>query len=638
MTPPPPTSPAAGDDEPSSHPSSSPGRPRRSPGRWSSQQPHAFEKRAVNDPETDSRSQPGGLSRVVLESGAFPDRSDEGDSSPSDPTDLPLFADDLATGMSPAPTTETNVGGDARSGRVRPDFAPRPQPGQSPIPGAQQADRQSGRTVRSSAVPVTHEGSGAAAVHSNRVFDWDQVTQLRAQASDQLTAALEAVDGRLGDRMGEEARRQLGRSIIHELLTEEVAEQVQRGRSGWSVTEQNELAKVIFDALFGLGRLQPLVDDERVENIVIAGCDNVWLELNDGTLVRGPAVAETDEQLIADLVFLAERSQTAARTFSESTPRLHMRLPGGARLAAAAWVTPRPSVVIRRHRLRRVTFEDDLVPNETFSPLAAEFLRACIRSRKSVVVCGHQGAGKTTVVRALCACMDPWEAIGTFETEYELHLNELSDQHLIVHAWEARPGSGEVGLNGRRAGEFTLDEALYDSFRFNLSRQIVGEVRGPEVWAMIKAMEAGSGSLSTVHARDASAALRRLATCAQEAGPQITSELAHAKLAETIDIVVHMHMETAPRGDGTFRRRRWVNEIIAVEPGEDLHGWATTHVFAPHPQDGPAVPYILPDHLRHDLAGYGFGPDKAREFQTQAGLHPLHSVDGDAVDGRGRRP
>jgi len=452
--------------------------------------------------------------------------------------------------------------------------------------------------------------------------DWDQVAALRSQASDQLTAALEAADGRLD--VG--ARRELGRSIIQELLQDEVAEQVERGRHGWSVAEQNELAQVVFDALFGLGRLQPLVDDDRIENIIISGHDNTWLETTDGTLVRGPSVADSDEQLIADLVFLADRSQTAARPFSEGTPRLHMRLDGGARLAAAAWVTPRPSVVIRRHRLREVTFEDDLVPNETFSPLAAEFLRACVRSRKSIVVCGAQGAGKTTAIRALCACMDPWEAIGTFETEYELHLHELKDKHLIVHAWEGRPGSGEVGLNGRRAGEFTLDEALYDSFRFNLSRQIVGEVRGPEVWAMIKAMEAGSGSLSTVHARDASAAMRRLATCAQEAGPHVTSELAHSKLAETIDIVVHMHMETSPKADGTFRRRRWVNEIIAVEPGEDIHGWATTHVFAPNPEGGPAVPYILPDYLRHDLGAFGFGPEKAREFQSQASLHPLHTV------------
>lgn len=470
----------------------------------------------------------------------------------------------------------------------------------------------------SSAPPLTRRPAGSAMVaaesgQSRPGLDWAQVAGLRALASDRLTAALESAG-----HLDEAGRRELGRSVVQELLQEEAAEQVERGLRGWDEVTHRLLANALHDALFGLGRLQPLVDDPRVENIVIAGCDNVWLERDDGTLVRGPAIAESDEQLIADLVFLAERSQTAARVFSESNPRLHMRLPGGARLAATAWVTPRPSVVIRRHRLRRVTFEDDLVPNETFSPLAADFLRACIHARKSIVVCGHQGAGKTTTVRALCACMDPWEAIGTFETEYELYLDELTDQHLLVHAWEARPGSGEVGINGRRAGEFTLDEALYDSFRFNLSRQIVGEVRGPEVWAMIKAMEAGSGSLSTVHARDAAAALRRLATCAQEAGPQITAELANAKLAETIDVIVHMRMETTPLADGTFQRRRWVDEIVAVEPGEDLHGWATTHVFAPDPAGGAAVPAVLPDHLRSDLAAYGFGPDQVHQFQASA--------------------
>ncbi|MEJ7832481.1 MAG: ATPase, T2SS/T4P/T4SS family [Nocardioides sp.] len=475
--------------------------------------------------------------------------------------------------------------------------------------------------------------SAEVAAHSGPKIAWDHVAALRAQASDQLTAVLEAADGLLDV----DARRELGRSIIQELLQEEVAEQVQHGRRGWSFIEQNEIAKVVFDALFGLGRLQPLVDDDRVENIIIAGYDNVWLELTDGTLVRGPSVADSDEQLVADLVFLADRSQTAARPFSESTPRLHMRLEGGARLAAAAWVTPRPSVVIRRHRLSEVTFEDDLVPNETFSPLAADFLRACVRARKSIVVSGHQGSGKTTTVRALAACMDPWEAIGTFETEYELHLHELKDKHLIVHAWEGRPGSGEIGLNGRRAGEFTLDEALYDSFRFNLSRQIVGEVRGPEVWAMIKAMEAGSGSLSTVHARDAGAAMRRLATCAQEAGPQVTSELAHSKLAETIDIVVHMHMETTPKGDGTFQRRRWVNQILAFAPGEGPHGWEDTSVFIPNPDGGPAVPNMIPDQLRRDLAPYGFGGEMAHDFQTQASLHSVPDPAG--VHGvRGIRP
>ena len=198
---------------------------------------------------------------------------------------------------------------------------------------------------------------------------------------------------------------------------------------------------------------------------------------------------------------------------------------------------------------------DDLVAREMMTPVAASFLRAAVRARKSIVVAGAQGAGKTTLVRALCAEID---AAG-------------GDRHLRdrVRAAPARartaqdrprlggpPGSGERGADGRQAGEFTLDEALVDSFRFNLSRQIVGEVRGKEIWAMIKAMESGTGSISTTHAADAVAAVRKLVTCAMEAGPHVTHELATSKLAATVDLIVQLSMETsagcrtAPSGPG----------------------------------------------------------------------------------------
>ena len=130
----------------------------------------------------------------------------------------------------------------------------------------------------------------------------------------------------------------------------------------------------MFDSLFRLGRLQPLVDDDRIENIIITGHDHVLLELIDGSLLEGPAVADSDEDLIDFLVFLASRSEVNARGFSEAQPRLHLRLDGGSRLAAAAWVTPRPSVVIRRHRLMEVRL-DDLVARQMLTPVAASFLR-----------------------------------------------------------------------------------------------------------------------------------------------------------------------------------------------------------------------------------------------------------------------
>ena len=465
-----------------------------------------------------------------------------------------------------------------------------------PLPGQ---DRENGRD--GSATPKV-AGLQHPRHAADTFVDWSLVAALRAQASEQLSQALAANRGRLDKA----AQEELGRSIVLDLIESTVAERVNAGGTTPTVTEHHAMARAVFDSLFRLGRLQPLVDDDRIENIIIAGHDNVMLELIDGSLIEGPPVADSDEELIDFLVFLASRSEVNARGFSEAQPRLHLRLDGGARLAAAAWVTPKPSVVIRRHRLMQVTL-DDLVARQTLTPVAASFLRAAVKARKSIVVAGSQSAGKTTLVRALCAEIDPLEAIATFETEYELHLHELG-RHKIVHAWEARPGSGERGSNGRQAGEFTLDEALVDSFRFNLSRQIVGEVRGKEIWAMIKAMESGTGSISTTHATDAVAAVRKLVTCAMEAGQHVTQELATSKLASTIDLIVQLELETST-ANGTPHRRRWVSEIISLAPGERETGYATTHVFAPG-SDGVARPAVLPDEYRaltrhgFDLAAY----------------------------------
>ncbi|MFD6177255.1 MULTISPECIES: CpaF family protein [unclassified Isoptericola] len=466
--------------------------------------------------------------------------------------------------------------------------------------------------------------------------DWGLVAQLRARASQQLSQAVSE-----HDHLTRSAQEELGRTIILDLVEATLADRVDAGLPAWSLPQQHQLAKRVFDALFRLGRLQPLVDDDRVENIMITGADAVLLELADGTLTQAPAVADSDEDLVEFLVFLASRSEVNAREFSESHPTLHLRLDGGARLAASAWVCPRPQVTIRRHRLVEVTL-DDLVALDMLTPVAASFLAAAVRARRSIVVSGAQGAGKTTLVRALCAEIDPWEAIGTFETEYELHLHELRERHRVVRAWEARPGTGELGPDGHRAGEFTLDEALVDSFRFNLSRQIVGEVRGREIWAMIKAMESGTGSISTTHASGAVAAIRKLVTCAMEAGRHVTHELATSKLAATIDLIVHLDMTTepitAPPGEGTAGsgrpaatrsvRRRRVAEIVAVAPGEHETGYATTDVFTstrPTASQGPvgprgqlalARPAVLPDDYR-DLAAYGF--DLAGYFANQNG-------------------
>ncbi|PZS25558.1 MAG: secretion protein [Pseudonocardiales bacterium] len=432
-------------------------------------------------------------------------------------------------------------------------------------------------------------------------LDWALVRAFRQLAADQLAAALREREG-----LDEAARHELGRGIVLNLLSEHADEEMAAGSETFSPDEQQEFAGAIFDSLFGLGRLQPLVDHPDIENIEISGFDNVHLIYSDGRIEAGPPVADSDEELIEFLAFLASRSGGSERPFSPANPRLHLRLSGGSRLAATAWITPRPSAVIRRHRLTDIDLAD-LVARGTMDKALASFLAAAVRSRRTVVVSGGMGAGKTTLIRALCNELDPMERIGTIETEYELHLHEMPDRHERVVAWEARPGSGERGPDGKSVGEITLDDIVYDSLRYNLSRVIVGEVRGREVLPMFKAMQAGAGSLSTTHARSGRAAIERLVTCAMEAGPHVTEQFAYRQIAEHIDLIVQINMEdtTSAIGHGA-QRRRFISEVIAVEAGE--HGMpAVTDVYRPG-DDGRAVPGTLPQWLK-GLARSGFDID-----------------------------
>lgn len=396
-------------------------------------------------------------------------------------------------------------------------------------------------------------------IRSTAGVDWALVAGFRAEVSERLSDAL---GGALWSRTEQESQ---GWAIIRQVLDEDAATTLASGGKLRSTVDQEAMAHAVFDSVFRLGRLQPLIDDDRIENIMIIRFDRVVAEFSDGTMHWMDPVADSDEELADFLAFLAGRSDNP-RPFSPANPSLHLNLECGARLAAAL-DTAGLSVVIRRHRHREVTLSD-LVATGSLTPVVANFLRAAVRARKSIVVSGPQGAGKTTLVRALCAEIDPWEPIGTFETEFELFLHEMPDKHHIVFAWEVQSGSGERGPDGRPAGERTIAAQVIDSFRYNLGRQILGEIRGPEVWSMVKLMESGSGSISTTHAADGQAAMRKLITCAMEAGPQVSQELAAAKLADTLDVIVQLACDIG-RGDpdgSTGRKHRYVAEILEVTP------------------------------------------------------------------------
>ena len=103
---------------------------------------------------------------------------------------------------------------------------------------------------------------------------------------------------------------------------------------------------------------------------------------------------------------------------------------------------------------------------------------------------------------------------------------------------------------------------------------------------MLKAMESGAGSISTTHAASAEGAIGKLVTCAMEAGPHVTHDYAVRAIAAAIDIVVYVHLDTAPARDGTWQRNRWVAEVITVTGGEREKGYAVQHVFRTPPGSG----------------------------------------------------
>jgi pilus assembly protein CpaF len=526
----------------------------------------------------------------------------------------PPAVDDASVRVSsaePAPWVRPTVAPAAASRLARPADGGAPglaQRGSLSTPGL--AHDGAGLQVTPTAVPHLPASSEAASPaagfgRSGGAVDWAQVRAFRQQAAELLTAQLRDRPG-----LDDASRREIGRAVIVAMLRDHADALIAAGGQPPTPAQEHALATATFDALFGLGRLQPLVDDPAVENIEITGHDQVHLVYADGSVRPGPAVADSDEELIETLAFLAARSGgrsgSGERAFSPAHPILDLTLHGGARLAARAWITPRPTVVIRRHRLTDINL-DDLRRLGMLDDALVAFLSAAVRAGKTIVVSGAQGAGKTTLVRALCNELDPWERLGTIETEYELHLHELPERHRRVVALQARPGTGERTADGRAAGEITLDDLLYSSLRLNLSRVIVGEVRGREVLPMFKAMQAGAGSLSTTHAHDARAAIERLVTCALEAGPHVTQEYAYLQIASHIDLIVQIAVRDH-RGDASAPgggKLRYISEVIEVARGEGGRP-AITDVFGPGP-DGRAVPHTRPSFLP-ELEQAGFDP------------------------------
>jgi Flp pilus assembly CpaF family ATPase len=349
--------------------------------------------------------------------------------------------------------------------------------------------------------------------------------QLRATIAEQLAA---------GSSGSQSDPRSLARQLAEAVLDERARQAVAAGRSPCPPEEDEETIGILIDMLFGLGSLQRLIEDPSVENIDVNGADEVWVTHADGARERGPAAADSDEELIELLRAAAGRFGLSERRFDAGEPELDLRLPDGSRLSAVMAVTRRPVVDIRRHRLANNTLAD-LVELGMFDEELARFLAAAVCAKRNIIVSGAMNSGKTTMLRALASEIPPGERIVTIEQALELGLDHQRDRHPDCVAMEARPANTEgVGAIG-------VARLVRRSLRMNASRVIVGEVLGDEVIPMLNAMSQGrSGSMATIHADSSAGVFRRLATYAIQAPERLPLEATNLLIAGSIHLVVHL--------------------------------------------------------------------------------------------------
>ena len=310
----------------------------------------------------------------------------------------------------------------------------------------------------------------------------------------------------------------------------------------------------LFDSVFGLGILQPLMDDPRVEEIIVNGPLRVFA-IRDGRKEQVSGVYfETDEEL-RQLVKRVVSS--AGRRLDDASPMIDVRLRDGSRLnavippASTRWT----SVTIRKFVLRAQSLQQ-LVDLGTITAAAAEFLDAAVQAGVNVLVSGPTGSGKTTLLNALGASIAGLdERVVTVEEVPELMLDRRLPDCVALQM---------RGKNVEGIGEITIRDLVRNALRMRPTRIIVGEVRGAEALDMLLAMNTGhDGSLTTIHGNSPRDALDRLATLAMMAGERLANEELARMVSRTIELVVQLRVSSRTGQ----RRVASIFEVTGLEGG-----------------------------------------------------------------------
>lgn len=288
--------------------------------------------------------------------------------------------------------------------------------------------------------------------------------------------------------------------------------------------------------VLGLGRLEPLLEDEEISDIHIRGNKPVWIKKRNGERVELPAIVKTDTELVELIRRIATRMGHREQRFDPSHPELNLQLPDGSRLFAAMEVTSHPTMIIRRHRFE-ISNLAQLVERDLMDREVARFLAAAVRSKRNIVIAGGTGSGKTTLLRALMNEVPRHERIITIEDAFELGIEHFEDAHPDHDALQARAANMEGN------GEITMVDLTRMALRMDPDRVVVGEVRGAEAFPMLLAMSQGNnGSMCTLHADSARTVFPKLLAYVAMSASGLTSDTVNMLIGSAVHLVVHVAM------------------------------------------------------------------------------------------------
>jgi pilus assembly protein CpaF len=312
-------------------------------------------------------------------------------------------------------------------------------------------------------------------------------------------------------------------------------------------TDRNELITDVLNEALGLGPLEEYLADESVSEIMVNSPTEVYVE-REGKLMRVDK-AFSSEQAVLGII---ERIVAPlGRHIDESSPLVDARLADGSRVNAIIppLALKGPCITIRKFK-RDLLTSDNLIDFGTLTPQMAEFLDACVKVRRNIVISGGTGSGKTTLLNILSSYIPERERIVTIEDAAEL---QLPQDHVV--SLEARPSN----IEGK--GQITIRDLVRNSLRMRPDRIVVGECRGGEALDMLQAMNTGhDGSLTTLHANSPRDALSRLETMVLMSGMDLPVRAIREQIASAVNLII----QQTRFADGT-RKVTAISEVSGME-------------------------------------------------------------------------